>query len=265
MNIFKRRKGKIDIKIKPREKKRVFRRFKLCFRSKKPEIKKQVYIKPPAKPEVKPEIKNIKIKRERGSLFRRFKLSFRSKKPEIDKEIKKEEKPVLQVKKPELGHHYMKRNVNFSLFFLIVIVLIALAGLTTYYQMTYSEQANNLKQKTEEFTTALNELQVKKVQLNQTSVQLQVESQSKEQLSGLYTSIKQEKEIVEADLTKTKDTLLATLSELESTKNELFQTQKEREQYKREAQEWKDEAKNFENQLDDCRSDLSSCQSRCPP
>ncbi len=135
-----------------------------------------------------------------------------------------------------------------------------MAGLTSYYQVTYAAQANSLKQKTEEFNTALQELNIKKTMLNETSVQLQVESESKEQLSGLYTSVKEEKEVVEVDLSRTRDDLIRTVGELEQKKNELTIAEKERNAALSAADDWEDEAEEWEDRYDSCDDGLDSCE-----
>jgi len=139
------------------------------------------------------------------------------------------------------------------------VVLGAMVGLTSYYQMTYGNQAAVLKEKTQEFTTAINELNLKKVQLNQTSVRLQVESESNDKLGSLYTNIKDEKTILETDLSKTRDTLSSTLVQLEQTKIALIIASQERDDAIDDRNKYKSQMESSKDSYEDCKVDLKAC------
>lgn len=225
-------------------------------------------LNPKAKAKQSPKMIPKAKPRPKKRFFRkvRFGLRSRERPKAVVKEIEKIEKAAVGVEKPVAGkveapireqeakkHHYMKRNVNFSLFFLIIVILIALAGLTSYYRQTYTDQANVLKQKTDEFNTALKELSVKKVQLNETSVQLQVEAESKEQLSGLYSNLKGENEILDIKLKQAED-------EITTRTAELVTAQQERDVYKSEAETWEDKYQDCDADLEGCQDDLDTCE-----
>ncbi len=198
-------------------------------------------------------------------MFRRKKpmLKYKPLKKEGLKKILPTQKTALQ--KPEekktaiaAQAKFMKRNVNFSLFFLIIIILGSLIGLTSYYQNTYMEQSRKLQEKTQEFEVAIEELRAKKTMLNETTYQLQVEAESKEKLGGLYTDVKEEKETVKKSLEDTKQQLDSTLITLESTRDELQATKTELDEKKSQIEQYEEDIIKYKDKIDDLDGHMKS-------
>lgn len=201
---------------------------------------------------------------------KKARLKFKPLKKGYKKIEKVEPPPKVEVKKPEpeikFKGHFMKRNVNFSLFFLIIVILGSLIGLTSYYQNTYMDQSRKLQEKSQEFDVAIDELKAKRTMLNETTYQLEVESESKEKLGGLYTEVREEKERVESTLQDTKQQLDSTLVTLESTRSELSSTKAELtsvrdklENVEDDLEQCKDEKDSYKSQRDSCQTDFSTC------
>lgn len=116
---------------------------------------------------------------------------------------------------------YMKKNVNFTLLALVIIVLVGTVAITTYFQSTYKDVSTDLKAKAEQLDVISSNFTTKIKELNKTYSELQIKQLDKEKLDQLYTDLVNEKEKVDAELGVTKDKLTETLTELERKKDEL--------------------------------------------
>ena len=68
----------------------------------------------------------------------------------------------------------MKKDVNMGLLLIIVAALLMFSGFTVYYQTTFKNLSNTYQKELNQLKAVENDLQAKRGQLNQTSVQLQV-------------------------------------------------------------------------------------------
>lgn len=123
---------------------------------------------------------------------------------------------------------YMKRNVNLGLLFLMVAILISFAGFAAYYQTTFFNLSESYEDKTSKIDSLVENLNLEKTRLNQTSYQLSVKAEREKDLSGKYDALREVKEQLESDkallqseLTTTKSKLSSSKAELESTKSSL--------------------------------------------
>lgn len=115
----------------------------------------------------------------------------------------------------------MKKNVNFTLLVLVITVLVGTVAITTYFQSTYKDVAEELETKAGELEVISSNFTTKIKELNKTYGELQIKQLDKEKLDQLYTDLLEEKEKVDAELGVTKDKLTGTLTELERKKDEL--------------------------------------------
>ena len=79
----------------------------------------------------------------------------------------------------------MKRDVNLGLLLLIVAALIMFSGFTVYYQTTFKNVSKSFEIKLKELDQLNTELESKRGQLNETSIQLQIKKQKEEDLSKI--------------------------------------------------------------------------------
>ena len=95
---------------------------------------------------------------------------------------------------------YMKKNVNFGLFLLIIATLICFTGFSIYYQQTYQKLTDEYKNKVEKIDNLVETLNLEKTKLNQTSYQLRLKAEREEDLSSKYTTLRDEKEQLEKEV-----------------------------------------------------------------
>ncbi len=122
---------------------------------------------------------------------------------------------------------YMKRNVNFGFFLLLVAVLISLAGLSLYYQATFKDLYMDYQMRIEDLKNVSSTLGTEKAKLEQTSQQLTIKEEREKELSTQYTELRTEKEKLEDDKAKLQTQLTAKTNELKLKKAELFTVQAE--------------------------------------
>src|SRR3989338_11455762 len=119
----------------------------------------------------------------------------------------------------------MKKDVNLGLLLLIVAALLMFSGFTVYYKTTFKNVSKSFEIKLKELEGISKELESKRGQLNETSVQLQLNKQKEEDLSKKFTDVRSDKEQLETDKKKLQDELASTKSNLASTTAKLTETQ----------------------------------------
>jgi len=120
---------------------------------------------------------------------------------------------------------YMKRNVNFGFFLLLIATLISLAGLSLYYQATFKDLYMDYKMKIDDLQNISSTLSTEKTKLEQTSQQLTIKEEREKELSTQYTGLRTEKEKLEDEKAKLQTQLTARTNELMQKKAELFTAQ----------------------------------------
>jgi len=120
---------------------------------------------------------------------------------------------------------YMKRNVNFGFFLLLVAALISLAGLSLYYQATFKDLYMDYKIRIEDLKNISSTLGTERTKLEQTSQQLTIKEEREKELSTQYTGLRTEKEKLEDEKAKLQTQLTAKTNELKQKKAELFTAQ----------------------------------------
>lgn len=170
----------------------------------------------------------------------------------------------------------MQRDIDFKLILLILLVIIAIVGLTLFYQSSagniikkYNKVSENLKRTQENMTMTLANLDIcsKKVQ-NLTleldsSLNYQLESQS--EFNALYTDTKSSLEDTQTTLESTEEKLDDTKADLEQTENSLEDCQATNDANVEAANDADSYAESAQSKLDSCQStcsgtDVASCQ-----
>ncbi len=116
---------------------------------------------------------------------------------------------------------YMKRNVNFGFFFLLVATLISLAGLSIYYQTTFKDLYMDYKLKLDDLRNISSTLSTERAKLEQTSYELNIKEEREKELSIQYTGLKTEKEKLEGEKATLQKQLAEKTSELTKKRAEL--------------------------------------------
>lgn len=122
---------------------------------------------------------------------------------------------------------YMKRNVNFGFFFLLIATLISLAGLSIYYQTTFKDLYMDYKLKLDDLRNISSTLSTEKAKLEQTSQELNIKEEREKELSTQYTGLKTEKEKLEDEKASLQKQLASKTSELIQKRAELATAQAE--------------------------------------
>ena len=122
---------------------------------------------------------------------------------------------------------YMKRNVNFGFFLLLVATLISLAGLSLYYQTTFKDLYVDYKGRIDDLKNISSTLGTERTKLEQTSQQLIIREEREKELSTQYTGLRTEKEKLEEEKASLQKQLAVKTSELTQKRAELATAQAE--------------------------------------
>ena len=119
----------------------------------------------------------------------------------------------------------MKKDVNLGLLLLIVAALLMFSGFTVYYQTSFKNLSTTYQNKLKELGKVTSDLETKRSQLNETSVQLQLKKQKEEDLSKKFVDTKSERDQLETDKNKLTADLTSTKATLSQTKADLAKIQ----------------------------------------
>ena len=122
---------------------------------------------------------------------------------------------------------YMKKNVNFGFFLLLVASLICFAGLSVYYQTTFKDLYIDYKLKLDDLKNISSTLSTEKAKLEQTSQELTIKEEREKELSTQYTGLRTEKEKLQDEKANLQKKLAAKTSELVQKRAELATAQAE--------------------------------------
>jgi len=163
---------------------------------------------------------------------------------------------------------YMKKNVNVFLLLVIVIIVASLAGLTTYYQMTYTSLGDKYSVKEKEIEKKIHELNALGSELNQTSRELGIKAEREEKLGEQYTGVKTEKKHLEDQLSEAqagleRETLLrqTAQTELQQVQYTLQVANDQIQDLRNDVAHFREAAQSCSTSLNSCRASLASCPS----
>ncbi len=122
---------------------------------------------------------------------------------------------------------YIRRNVNFFLLLLVIVVLGVMAGLTTYYQVTYKNLSLSYSDRLNQLNKLNYNLSLQRSQLGQVNEELKLKTQAKEQFDTLYTNISDYNERLADELSRTRSELISTLTKLKAAETDLESTKSE--------------------------------------
>lgn len=122
---------------------------------------------------------------------------------------------------------YMKRDVNIILLFLMVGIIAALIGITTYYQSTYLNLSRGYTSKINEYNKLLTNLEKNRLKLNETMAEFELKSEREKDLSEKYAFLRDENLMLQLVLNDTNQTLIQTEETLEDTRQDLVETTNE--------------------------------------
>lgn len=120
---------------------------------------------------------------------------------------------------------YMRKNINFVLLFIIMIIIGSFVALTTYYQTTYKNLTISYGEKVDDLQTISRNLLSNQQRLNETYSQLQVKQQDVSKFDALYSNLTNENKRLGTELSSTKSDLTKTKSDLGSAQDKLYSTE----------------------------------------
>ncbi len=154
----------------------------------------------------------------------------------------------------------MKKDVNFVFFILIIATVVAFAGFTAYYQVSFRNINEEYDTKLAELNSVTKDLLEKKSILLQTNIELDTTKKGREELGARYDDLKTERDTLEDERNTFRDNLYATRSELTQTKSQLETTTVQLAAKTAEASRWESRYNSCDDERDSCEADLASCQ-----
>lgn len=154
----------------------------------------------------------------------------------------------------------MKKDVNFVFFILIIATVVAFAGFTAYYQVSFRNINEEYDTKLAELSSVTKDLLEKKAVLLQTNVELNTTKKGREELGVKYNDLKVDRDNLEDERNTFRDNLFATRNELTQTKTQLDTANSQLATAEAEASKWESKYKSCDSERDSCEADLASCQ-----
>ncbi|MBI5390181.1 hypothetical protein HZB02_01720 [Candidatus Woesearchaeota archaeon] len=162
---------------------------------------------------------------------------------------------------------YLQQNMNLVLLILIAVIIIALAGVTVYYQSTYQNISTEFTNRISELKTTQDQLTKQKSALNQTNEQLQLKEKSQQELQALYTTMEGERNQLQADKDALLKKLETTASErdtalvsLKDTSNMLLATQSNLTQARVDVTRYSNQVRSLEGKLNKVKNLITTIQ-----
>ncbi|MDO8642567.1 MAG: hypothetical protein Q7R76_03180 [Candidatus Woesearchaeota archaeon] len=155
---------------------------------------------------------------------------------------------------------YIRKNVNLFLLLLLVAIVGAVAGLSTYYQMTYKNLSVNYENKINEISGLVTDLQVHREKLSEKEQALQAEQQREQELTGHYGEIKNEKEQLAGDLQKKGQELDDTVGKLQAKTAEANKATYDLSLAQQQIEQLNGQVRKFQSEAATYRSSWQACQ-----
>lgn len=129
---------------------------------------------------------------------------------------------------------FIKKDVNFGLLFLIIILAVSVAFLGIYYNRNYNELSESHTEQLNALKKVTDELLFHKSRLNRTAADLKIKEQDESELSRKYSELRDEKETLDNENQLLKTDLSAKTTEIIVKTNQLLQANSEIAQKKNE-------------------------------
>ncbi len=155
---------------------------------------------------------------------------------------------------------YMRKNVNLILLLLIVVAMLGVAGLTSYYHTSYRKLSVQHNTKLQELATLNVALQQNKSELNRTITELTLRKQEVRRFDVLYENLTDVNEGLEGDLKQTRTELVSTITRLKATEADLKASDEALTKKKAEADRLNEEIVGYRKSISTLSSQISSLQ-----
>ncbi len=122
---------------------------------------------------------------------------------------------------------FIKKDVNFGLLFLLVILAVAITLIGIYYNQNYATLKSDFDKKADNFQKVTDELMYHKTILNKTAQDLQTKEQDENELNSKYIQLRDAKEKLDAENAQLKAELTSKSLDLAQKTTELFNANKQ--------------------------------------
>ena len=162
---------------------------------------------------------------------------------------------------------FIKKDVNFGLLFIVILLAVAIASIGIYYNQKYGSLSENYHTQLDNLEQVTEDLLFHKSRLNQTASDLKVKEQDESDLNRRYTEMRDEKEKVDkrnteldAGLREKSDQLVTATNDLLAAKSEIADQKTEIADLDRKIEVYKAKIHNLEDNFDTvCGGDISIC------
>ncbi len=155
---------------------------------------------------------------------------------------------------------YIKKDVNFGLLFIIVLLAVIITYLGVYYNQNYTTLSADYDDKVTNLKTVTEQLLFHKSKLNETAIDLKIKEEDESELNKRYNEIRDENEGLNTDLKDKTSKLLETTSELDVSKKELEIKEKTLQSTTVELRQCEAKKRSLSSKLDSvCGGDLIYC------
>lgn len=154
---------------------------------------------------------------------------------------------------------YLKKNVNAFMILLLITVLVALVGVTVYFQITYRDLSGAYEDKVEKLDDISARVTTQASELNRTRTTLRIQEEDTEQYEELYGDLSDENIKITLDLASVRNELTQAIRDLGQARNDITNKDAEIAAKKSQISRLNNEIEDLErdvNILDDDRDDL---------
>ncbi len=116
---------------------------------------------------------------------------------------------------------YMKKNVNMFMILLLVTVLIALVGVTAYFQVVYRDLSVDYEEKVESLNEISAQVTTQASELNRTRTTLRIQEEDTEQYEQLYGDLSDENTKISSDLANVQNELSTAVRDLQKAQSDI--------------------------------------------
>lgn len=124
-------------------------------------------------------------------------------------------------KESEKKTEYFHKNVNLTLLLFIVFMVLAITGVSVYFQNVFSKINADYNSKLDALNKVSGELKEKKELLNTTSSALELKEKKEEEISSEYTILKRLRDNLQIERDNFEDALKKTQAELKDKEQNL--------------------------------------------
>jgi chromosome segregation ATPase len=161
---------------------------------------------------------------------------------------------------------FLKKDVNFGLLFIIILLATSVAAIGIYYNQNYSTLSSRYNTQVSSLQKVTQDLLFHKSVLNQTTSDLATKEQDESELNKRYNKLREDKEKVDSensrlntDLSNVNTQLLTKTNQLISAQSEIVAQKTQLAELSRQKTTLESKVRSLENRIDACKADPTAC------